>query len=47
MHPTSGVLVPGEKKTITFTFTPTNERAYEKIFKIRITDNPSTLFITA
>jgi hypothetical protein len=36
MTPTRGVLVPGEKKTITFNFTPTNERIYEKQFKIKI-----------
>jgi hypothetical protein len=42
MSPTSGVLVPGEKRTITFTFTPVSEKNYEKVFKIKITDNPST-----
>lgn len=45
MSPTSGVIKPGQKQMIEYTFIPTSEKSYSHRFVINIKDNPKATII--
>ena len=45
MNPTSGLIKPGKKQMIEFTFIPLSEKAYTHKFTINIRDNPKVMVI--